>query len=331
VVFVSEADNLVPDDTNHARDVFVRDQVMGTTERVSLSASGEQGNGDSVLPSISPDGRFVAFTSYASNLVPDDTNERGDVFVRDRTAGTTERVSLSSEGAEGHTEEKFLPAGQFPSISADGRFIAFSSYAKDLIPGGTKFAPNVYVRDRVMKTTELISVTDTGAPGNSSSQDPSISADGRFVAFQSYAWDLVPGASNTEGQIYVRDRTRGITERVSLSSGGEQGNDSSHVPTLSSDGRFVAFSSDADNLVPDDRNGVEDVFVRDRTNGTTERVSLSATGREGNGTSYGIFGGLSISADGRCVAFVSRATNLVPGDTSKLDDIFVAERSISEP
>jgi Tol biopolymer transport system component len=326
VVFVSEADNLVPDDTNHARDVFVRDQVMGTTERVSLSVSGQQGNGNSILPAISADGQFVAFTSYADNLVPGDTNQRGDVFVRDRTAGTTERVSLSSEGAEGHTTEKYMPAGQSPSISADGRFVAFESNAADLIPGNTRESTNIFVRDRVMRTTELVSVSVNGAPGNSSSQDPSISADGRYVAFQSYARDLGPDDVNGEGHIYVRDRTTGTTERVSVSSGGAAGNESSHLPSLSSDGRFIAFSSDADNLVPNDKNGVEDIFVRDRTKGTTERVSVSAAGQEGNGTSYGIFGGLSISADGRCVAFVSRATNLVPGDTSELDDIFVGER-----
>jgi Tol biopolymer transport system component len=331
LAFVSEADNLVPGDTNHARDVFVRDQAWGTTERVSLAASGQQGNGASILPSISADGRYVAFTSYADNLVPGDINERGDVFVRDRTAGTTERVSLSTEGAEGHTSRSFLPAGQAPSISANGRFIAFSSDALDLIPGDTKDKSNTFVRDRVMKTTELISVSVAGAPGNSYSQDPAISADGRFVAFQSRAGDLVPGDSNGKAHIYVRDRATGTTERVSLSSDGELGNGSSHVPSLSSDGRFVAFSSGGDNLVPNDKNRVEDIFVRDRTNGTTERVSVSAAGQEGNDTSYGDFGGLSMSADGRSVAFVSRATNLVPGDTSRLDDIFVAECSISAP
>jgi Tol biopolymer transport system component len=129
----------------------------------------------------------------------------------------------------------------------------------------------------------------------------------------------------------VRDRTTGTTECVSLSSGGELGNDYSYIASLSSDGRFVAFSSESDNLVPNDKNGVEDIFVRDRTNGTTERVSVSAAGREGNDTSYGDFGGLSMSANGRSVAFVSRATNLAPGDSSDLDDIFVTERSISAP
>ena len=316
VAFNSGASNLVPGDTNGREDVFVRDRVTGTTERVSVGSAGEEGNSGSEWSAISADGRYVAFASRASNLVPGDTNGTNDVFVRDRLTGTTERVSVSSTGEEGNGHSGF------PAISADGRYVAFDSWTSNFVPGDTNGSRDIFVRDRVTDTTERVSVSSTGAEGNDYSNFAAISADGRYVAFASRASNLVPGDTNGTNDVFARDRVADTTERVSVRSSGEQENGWSVGPTISADGRYVAFYSEASFLVPGDTIGTNDVLVRDRVNGTTERVSVSSTGEEGNGDSESP----AISADGRYVAFESWASNLVPGDTNGVWDIFVWDR-----
>jgi Tol biopolymer transport system component len=235
----------------------------GTTERVSVSSSGEEGNAQSGLPCVSADGRFVAFHSGATNLVPGDTNGWADVFVHDRLTGTTDRVSVSSSGEQANWTPYAL-SSKFPSISSDGRFVAFSSFATNLVPGDTNGREDVFVHDRLTGVTERVSVSSSGQQGNADSLTSSISADGRFVAFCSLANNLLPGDTNGCGDIFVHDRLTGATERVSVSSSGEPGNGGSYDPCISQDGRFVAFDSWSSNLVPGDTNGFEDVFVRDR-------------------------------------------------------------------
>jgi Tol biopolymer transport system component len=323
VAFYTYASNLVPGDTNHSDDVFVRDRRTGTTERVSVGPNGRQGDSSS-LPAISADGRFVAFRSYANNLVPGDTNGVGDVFVRDRRTGTTERVSISSSGEQGNDYSEWSP------LSANGRFVAFMSVASNLVPGDTNrvcddegfCTPDVFVRDRRTGITERVSISSSGKQANNGSHFPSISADGRFIAFESDASNLVPGDTNGKRDVFVRDRKLGTTERVSLRPDGGQGNDYSFSPALSAGGRFVAFTSWASNLVPGDTNGTDDVFVRDRVTGVTIRASISSSGKQGNDHSNDP----AISADGRFIAFMSHATNLVPGDTNGVNDIFVRTR-----
>jgi Tol biopolymer transport system component len=330
VAFVSEASNLVPGDTNAHQDIFVRDRLAGATMRVSVSSSGEQGDNDSRFASISGDGRYVAFHSYASNLVPGDTNGTWDVFVRDRVLGVTERVSVSTGGEQTNGQS------YYPSISGDGRYVAFQSDASNLVPGDTNGCFDVFVRDRLSGTTERVSVSSAEEQGNWHSQLPCISADGRYVAFHSSATNLVPGDTNVSPygdplpDVFVRDRAAGLTELVSVSTGGQQGNGGSGYPGLSvsADGRYVAFDSEATNLVPGDTNGTWDIFVRDRLLGTTERVSVSTGGEQGNDYSGGY--AVSISADGRYVAFASYASNLVPGDTNGTWDVFVRDRWGSE-
>jgi Tol biopolymer transport system component len=322
VSFHSSASDLVPGDTNGRVDVFVRDRQNGTTERVSLSASGAQGNDDCGSSSISADGRFVAFMSFASNLVAGDTNGVGDVFVRDRQLGTTERVSISTAGTQGDGNSGYYSL----SISGDGRYVAFESLASNLVPGDSNGARDIFVHDRQSGTTERVSVDSAGGEGNGpcSIESLSISADGRYVAFASLASNLVAGDTNGSFDVFVHDRQSGTTERVSVDSVGTQGNAGSEGASITSDGRYVAFRSDASNLVAGDTLGQSDVFVRDRHTGTTERVSIGPGGGEGNSLS-GIYG-RSISADGRYVAFESFATNLVPGDTNGSSDIFVHDR-----
>ncbi len=258
VAFGSSASNLVANDTNNRRDVFVRDRQAGTTERVSVDSLGMQANERSFDPSISADGRFVAFFSPASNLVPNDTNGWYDVFVHDQQTGTTELVSVDSSGNQGNS------LSQFPSISADGRFVAFHAYASNLVPNDTNRKLDVFVHDRQTGTTERVSVNSSGNQAYGFSHTASISADGRFVAFESRASGLVENDTKGNYDVFVHERQTGTTQRVSVDSLGNQGNWDSYNPSISADGRFVAFRSYAFDLITNDTNGTLDVFVHER-------------------------------------------------------------------
>ena len=324
VAFRSQATNLVAGDTNATGDIFVHDRQTGATTRVSVDSAGNEGNGGSSSPAISGDGRFVAFQSAATNLVAGDTNAIKDIFVHDRQTGATTRVSVDSAGAQAN-DNSFRPA-----ISDDGRFVAFRSDATNLVAGDTNGVRDVFVHDRQTGATERVSVDSAGAQGNDRSDNPDISRDGRFVAFASYASNLVAGHINLCGtqscqDTFVHDRQTGITELVSVDSGGAQGEGPSSSPAISGNGRFVVIWSLAPNLVPGDTNGEFDVFVHDRQTGTTERVNVSSTGAQANDAS---FVGDS-SDDGRLIGFYSYATNLVVGDTTggfNGSDIFIHDR-----
>jgi Tol biopolymer transport system component len=325
VVFESGASNLVPDDTNETSDVFVRDRVLHATRRVSVSSTGAEGNFSSLSPAVSADGRFVAYASVASTLVLGDTNGAWDVFVRDLVAGTTQRVSVSTAGAQSTGSDEFLA----PAISADGRFVAYSSVASDLVAGDTNGTYDVFLRDRFAGTTKRVSVSSRGVQSNGESGTPSISADGRVVVFYSVASNLAVRAdTNNAVDVYVRDLVAGTTRRVSVSSSGAQANrDSGGAEDLSqmisANGRYVVFASLASNLsARPDTNRSFDVFVRDRSARTTRRASVSWTGRQANSVSSTA----TISPKGRFVAFASYATNLLPrGDYNIASDIFVRD------
>ena len=219
---------------------------------------------------------------------------------------TITRVSFDSAGNQG--------GGNSPSISADGRFVAFSSRASNFVPGDTNNNNGIFVRDRLTNTTTLVSVDSAGNLGNRGSFGASISADGRFVAFESDASNIVPGDTNSTRDIFVRDTLTNTTTLVSVDSAGNQANSFSQDASISADGRFVAFASNSSNLVPGDTNNTYDMFVRDTLTNTTTRVSVDSAGTQGNGGN--VLGIPSISADGRFVAFSSRAFDLVPGDTN---------------
>src|SRR3989442_1062694 len=259
--FDSVATDLVGGDNNGVDDVFAHDRSSGTTERVSVDSKGKQANGLSLWPSVSGDGRFVAFQSVATNLVPGDTNGAQDVFVHDRLTGVTMRASVAS-----HSGRQADGASNGPAISADGRFVAFVSGASNLVPGGV---PGVYVHDLLKGGTERVSVDSAGNQGNNQSVGPGIrggptfgpkiSGDGRFVAFDSIATNLVPDDTNTcalrsvysflvAGQcpdVFVHDRQTGATFRVSVDSAGAQSNGPSTDPAINGDGSVVAFFSAA--------------------------------------------------------------------------------------
>lgn len=306
IAFESDATNLVSSDTNNKRDVFVRDLQTSTTTRVSLNAAGVQGNKESSGPSISADGRFVAFLSVATNLVPGGASGLGDVFIRDRQNGTTMLVSAHCTGGGFCTAANSYSLA--PAISADGRFVAFRSYASNLVSGDTNNHPDVFVFDRTTHAIQRVSL-GIGSQANGDSYEPQISADGRFVTFASFASNLVPGDSNGKTDVFIFDRQTTTTKRVSVITGGGQANDHSNYGTISTDGRFAAFESDATNLVTGDTNHRGDVFIRDRVLGLTTRASVSLIGTQGSGQS--LFA--RISADGHVVAFASYADDLVIG------------------
>ncbi|HEY9848816.1 MAG TPA: DUF4347 domain-containing protein [Leptolyngbyaceae cyanobacterium] len=270
VAFMSSASNLVSGDTNGWDDIFLRDTFTNTTTRVSVDSMGNQGNFFSEFPSISGNGRYVAFRSYASNLVSGDTNNKWDIFVRDTLTNTTTRVSVDSMGNQGNADSQ-----QGISISADGRYVAFNSAASNLVSGDTNGASDIFVRDTLTNTTTRVSVDSMGNQANSSSFYPFISADGRYVTFRSTASNLVSGGTNGTSHIFVRDTLTNTTTLVSVDSMGNQGNGFSQSASISADGRYVAFYSDATNLVSGDTNNSPDIFVRD--NSSLPAVSITVS------------------------------------------------------
>ncbi len=312
VAFTSIATNLVPGDTNGQDDIFVYDRATGQISRVSVSSSGQQANGPSSDPSISADGRYVAFVSAASNLISGDTNGEDDIFVYDRATGQISRVSASSSGQQANG-----PSSD-PSISADGRYVAFASVASNLVSGDTNLNQDIFVYDRNTGQIDRISVPSSGE-ADGPSFAPSISADGQYVAFVSAASNLVSGDDNNMSDIFVYARDTGQISRVSVSSSGQQANGPSSAPSISADGRYVAFVSAASNLVSGDDNNVSDIFVYDRATGQISRVSVSSSGQQANAPSSAP----SISADGSFIAYQSRASNLVSNDINGFQDIFV--------
>jgi Tol biopolymer transport system component len=316
VAFESQANNLIAGDHGPYTDVFVHDRVTGRTQRMSEDASGVGGNapsGDSPDfgplkgPSISADGRFVAFASLASNLVPRNVFVLVEVFVKDRQTGAIERISVTQSGD--------VPRGNIsrnPAVSGDGRFVSFTSFADLTEDGG---GVGSFVFDRQTRSLERIPAKPDFAP---------MSFDGRFLVFASSASALVPNDTNAMSDVFVFDRQSGATERVSLDAAGNQVTGASLAPAISSDGRFVAFSSNAASLVPGDTNDAYDVFVKDHQTGAIERVSVDSAGNQAAGAGSQLFSGrAALSGDGKVVAFESTARNLVPGDTNSERDVFV--------
>lgn len=314
VAFASNAGNLTASsDTNMAWDIFVRDRQNGTTRRVSVSSTGAQGNGDSLAPSISADGQFVAFESVATNLVSGDSNRAWDIFVYSLAAGTIQRVSVNSSGAQSTLDRDSLA----PSISGDGRYIAFQSDATNLVSGDTNAFADIFVHDRQTAQTRRVSVSSGGAQGNADSLKPSISADGQLVAFDSYATNLVTKDNNSTHDVFVHDLSNGQTRRVSVSSFGVQAEGDSHSPAMSAGGRYVAFMSYAPNLVTGDNNRTWDIFIHDRQTGETQLVSRGADEPVND-----VAERAALSANGEVVAFDSPATNLGSGETNDTYDVF---------
>lgn len=377
VAFSSFASNLVPADDNNLSDVFVRDVTGNRTELISHSFTGsvEGGSaaGTSYHPAISRNGRWVAFASLANNLVPGDTNPGSDVFLYDRATGNMIWVTAPRvPGSNGDSS--------FPSLATNATdtevYVSFTSTATNLVPGDTNNVSDIF-RYTYFVTTgtsdmKRVSVGAGGLQGDEASVASTISSSGRFIVYTTYIWNIIPPSPTKpippvlqilvyddelgysffrlvttpdagtfpaisgdgrffayvqDGQIIVYDLLLFAAEQISVSSDGTPGNGRSSQPSMSMEGRFVAFTSAASNLVAGDSNGVEDVFVRDRAARQTVRVSLTSNGGEANGSSRAA----SISEDGRRVVFSSSATNLVSGDTNLSEDAFVTDWRPSQP
>jgi Tol biopolymer transport system component len=317
VVFLSDATNLVTDDTNGVTDGFINLSSGGLTRRVTNTGlDGDDRSEDNNLSSL---GRFVVFESSATNLILGDTNGFSDIFQTDVHGPFTQRVSVSSTQAQAN-DSSFEP-----SVSADGRYVAFQSFATNLVTNDTNGHEDIFVRDVLGGTTTRVSVSGAGAQANSVSRLPMISGNGRYVVFLSWASNLVVGDTNAQPDVFVHDRQTSQTVRVSLNSSEQQGDGESDNPAINFDGSFVAFSSGATNLVANDTNASTDVFLRDIAAGTTQRLSVSTSGTQSNGNSSSC----DISDDGSRITFSSVASNLVASDTNGVQDIFIRNRANS--
>ena len=343
VAFESEADNLSSLDTDRCCDVFVRDLLTDTTRLVNRQSASDGGarssaeGGPSLGLAISANGRYVAFSSPANNLSDVDADRTYDVFVRDLQRNTTTLVSRQSASDGGAPGNRGSIA---PAISADGRFIAFSSYANNLSPLDSDHNYDVFVRDIAAQTTTLVSsqsAADGGRAGAYNDDDDpeaarlAISADGRYVAFPSWADDLSTSDTHGRADLFVRDLqtdTTTLVDRQSASDGGAVADGLVWGVAMSGDGRYVAFSSEAENLSRLDTGGRNQVYVRDLRTDTTTLVSRESAsdgdlpGQEDDSSEA------AISADGRYVSFASEADNLSRADVDNNDvgrDIFVRD------
>jgi hypothetical protein len=305
VVFRSATTNLVAGDTNNATDVFWLDSDDGGLERINLGPGNIQGLGGATttLPTVSDDGNVIAYSSNQNNLVAGDSNNAADIFVRDRAGATTARVSVDSAGAQANS------ASGFPVVSANGRFVVFTSLATNLVAGDSNGFQDVFRHDRQSGQTELISQSSAGAGANGNSFTSAISADGSVIAFASAASNLVSGDNNARTDIFVRDVNLGTTTVVSITSSGQLGNGTSSGPSISADGQFVTFLANSNNLVSGDSNNREDVFRHDRLSGETLRMSVDPAGRQADTTPPATVTAGQISPDGSRVAFETTAAD----------------------
>jgi Tol biopolymer transport system component len=355
VAFQSKADNLVAGDDNGKEDVFVHDRDSGVVELVSLQPDGTPFPDLCGVPSLTDDGRLVAFEGRATDTdavyvrdrltgsttrLPSpaggssrcfDARIAGDgnsvaflcnngewqrVFVRNLLTGTTTLVSVSSTGAAANG------ACERPSISRDGRFVAFASIADNLVSGDSNDKYDVFVHDLATGATRRVSVASNGDQGDDDSIEAAIAADGGSVGFASKAQNLVAGDDNGKSDVFVHDLLTAQTVRVSLDPQGNEVDKESDQPALSADGRFVVFASQSDDLVAGDRNGKQDVFRRDLVAGVTVRVSLARGGGDPNEDTLEP----ALAADAPVVAFTGKADNLVANDDNDKEDVFVAPR-----
>ena len=326
VVFSFPSDVLLASDTNGFQDVFLRDRSNATTQRISVDTNGEDPNDQSSLPYISPDGRYVLFSTRASDIILSPiSNGHDQIVLFDRANNTYEFISVTDAGVLGNGNS--MVAG----LSDDGRFIAFRSGGSNFVENDTNALTDVFVRDRTLGTTVRVSLTYQGFESSGAAMGVAFSRDGRYVVWSSSASDLVPDDTNNKSDVFLRDLLLETTERISVDSAGNQSTGSSGGRwqiSVSGDGRLVVFLSSSDDLVLNDTNTYSDIFLRDRALGTTTRVNVSETGEESNSA---ITESPRITPDGRYITFSSRASNLVPNDTNGHDDIFVVRLLSSSP
>ena len=318
VVFSSLASNLVGSDTNGSTDLFLKTLASGAVTRLSTTTAGGELPGGVVAgsrPVLSADGTQLLFSGDGNAIVGGDSNASRDVFLKDLQSGQVTRVSTTATGAEANG------LSQNPHFLPDGQRVLFVSDASNLVSGDTNAARDLFVKDLASGAVTRLSTAADGSEANGGNTSPRLAADGSRLAFVSAASNLVKGDTNGFLDVYLRELDSGQVSRASLAVDGREPDGDSYGPALSPDGRTVAFTSKASNLVPGDTNGVADLFLKDLVTGNLSRISLSAEGLEANGSSDAAL----FSPDGRFLAFTSEASNLVGGDDNGLADLFIKE------
>lgn len=315
VVFASEASNLATDvPPGASKDIYIRDRDLRTTRTVTRAADGTMSNGDCHKPRVSNDGRYVTFEGSSTNLIPGAPTANYNVFRRDMQGAT----ALVSVNLTGGFSTGFSWNG---AISGDGRYVAFVSSVTSLVTSDTNSTPDAFWRDMQLGITRRVSVSSSGVQGNGTTfPSSSMSRDGRWVAFSSNSFNIAPGEFAAGYDIFLHDVVTSTTHRISVNSQGAAANQNSYDPVVSDDGRFVAFQTFSTNLDPLDTDQQSDVFLRDRTLGTTRLVSRNDVA-SADANSFTA----AISADGDLVAFHSDSTNLVPSDTNLRLDVFTRD------
>ena len=330
IVYTSISKNL---GSNDFWGIFLYDRQTGSIAPISINSNGIQANDGSFNPAISANGRYVVFSSRASNLVAGDTNGGQDIFLHDTYNGITNRISISSNGSQAINDDPFNPVAdsRYPSISDDGRYVVFQSNATNLVSQDSNIAYDIFLHDTQNGITSRLSIDSTGNQGNGGAWNPSISGNGRFVVFSSASTNLVTGDTNGVQDIFLRNIENSSTSRVSINSTGLQGNSDSDNPSVSDDGKYVTFMSNANNLVNGDINGAYDIFLHNTNNNETTLISVSSNGTHGNGPSLSWQRSVPMSSDGQYIAYLSLASNLVDGDTNGVYDVFFYENDIAQP
>ncbi|MFQ5401706.1 MAG: hypothetical protein ACE5E7_19170 [Anaerolineae bacterium] len=322
LVFNSYATNLVPNDTNRdlwfrdGLDVFLYDRMTGQTQRVSLTWEGKQVDGNS-FGTITPDGRYVVFSSNGPNMVQGENNAArySSIYLRDWRTGAMERIAKAVDGG--------YPNGMLSNISAsyDGRYIVYKGEASNLVANDTNGVSDIFLYDHQTGKTIRVSEPPGGGNANGLSGQPWITSDGQYIVFKSYATNLVPSDTNNQADIFVYTVATGEVRRVNLSAAGAQANGEGKDPSICDDGRFVSFTTDANNLVPGDTNGRRDVFLVDLARNEIWVATKNASGGWGNGRAHRSY----LTPDCRLIGFASEASNLVANDANGARDIFLAE------
>lgn len=317
-------------------DLYLYDRNADALKLVTTALDGTSSNGWVGAPAMVPDGRYLAFYAWASNLVPGDTNAVQDLFFYDRDTAALSRLSVAADGGQANDRTGDSRGDSAPALSADGRYVAFHSAASNLTPGDDNHRTDVFVYDRQTLSMTLIShgpddvtnnsVTGNSVGGNGDSSHPAMSVDGRYVVFASRATNLDPSVPTRQGQsetqIYLHDRDDDSTVLISRGPDGRPGDGESSTPTISGDGRYIAYASEATNLVAGDTNQVADIFLHDRATGVTRRVSVSSAGIQANRPAWLP----QISLDGRHILFNAAASNLVNSDGNSVADLFVYDQ-----
>jgi Tol biopolymer transport system component len=318
IVFESQAANLVKGDTNLRWDIFVKTLASGAIVRVSTTSSGKQANDDNGQPVFSPDGKSVAFRSFASNLAGG-FNSQWHIYVKNLNTGAVTRVSTTSGGAAANG------FSYNPTFSPDGKFIAFESDATNLVSGDNGQYRDIFVKN--LTTGAVIRVSQAGTKGgNGDSANPVFSPDSSKVAFDSFASNLVSKDSNGYKDVFVATLAGGAITRVSTDADGKQAKADSGNPAFSPDGSKVAFWSNWPQVKAGDSNVAADIFVKTLSSGAVIRLSNNDNDKVGNSVSFNP----AFSPDGKSIAFISLSSNLVKGDRNNKEDIFVKSLSSSE-